>query len=785
MRARPKRPISVNRPRPRNEPARASAASAQPLADRVKQIAFGVTLLGAGLGPLAPTFEGTPSLRLIVQMFFILAGALWLMSMALEGRVRIRRTRLGPFLLLLIAALLGATVNAAYKFPALLTLFSWGAGIVAFLFVVNETRSRRWRMLLFLAIAASMFIVALHGLHQVAIDLPKAREQFNRDPSSVLRDLHLPPDTAFDLQGRLEKDRVFSTFLLPNSLAGFLVLVLPGFVGLMLDNWTSRLGRRPALTQLALQGLMLGGVLLALFFTGSKGGWMSFLLAGVVFVLWAFGRALWARRMQILCAILGLLTIWGIAQASGLLPPLRDYGGSYSVRYGYWRAGAEMFGDHPMLGVGLDNFADYYAMEKRAEDQDARRAHNDYVQIAVEMGVLGLFAYALFWYRFWRRTTGVEEELLLPEAAPPLPIRAGLTGVLALSIGVLLIENFCGGTLRTRPGIHGWGWVVTLWLGWLLFFILSTPRTDTTALGRTSYATIGVGCGLIAFLFHSLGDFDHYVGAILQTAWLLMGLFLSARMSEEREAFAVDRPIGPLPRLALVVLPMAVALAIMYGFVLRVTESQVLHERAMAPEAPSMEQRLEDARLAVESNPLDAQNQALLSDLYLHQWLGNRRTHDAALLSQAIVHASAATQLSPKRSENFTRLGHLYEIRWLLPNGSIQDYQDAIAAYRTAEELFPSNPITALNVARLTDLIGQYDVASGKYFRARRLSEEQYHIPRKFTEAELKEIDARIRTLTTAWAAHTRPPAMEFRQPYLLGWPRETPIAVAAPLPSH
>ena len=747
---------------------------------RVKQIAFGLTLLGAGLGPLAPAFEAAPILRLVIQMFFILAGVLWVMSMSLEGRVRLRRTGLGVFLLLLAGALLCATVNACYKYPAVLTLFSWVSGIVAFLFVAYETPSRRRRFLLLLVLGASSFVVALHGLHQITVELPRAREMFVTNPSGVLRELGLSPDALFDFEGRLGKNRIFSTFLLPNSLAGFLVLVLPALAGLLLDGWKAQPPERRVVSAIG-RGMLVAPMLLALYFTKSKGGWMALALAGVVFVSWAFGSALWRKRQQVLCGALCLLVVWLIAQASGILPPLRDYPGSYSVRYGYWRAGSAIFAAHPFVGVGLDNFADHYAATKRPEDQEARRAHNDYIEIAAEGGVIVISAYALFWAFFWRRIRRREDEPVLPLSETSVLGRAEVSGLAALSACIFALELLCDGTLRSGPGFWGWQWAMALWLGWMLFFFASAAGQGEFALGRTSYAAVGIGCGIIAFLIHSFVDFDHYVGGTLQTAWIMMGLLLSTRMSEERETYAVDRVLHPGLRLAAALGAIAIALFLIYGFMLRVAESHVLREQALAPdERVSQEQRRLHAEQAIESNPLDAQNHALLSDLYLHLWLAGRRTtgHGGSTLSEAIKSAKNAIELDPARSEYYTRLGRLYEIRWFEKRaagdqvGAMMAYQDAAEAYWNAEELFPSNPDTALNRARLYDLVGRYDVALGKYRAAERLSEEQYHIPRKFSPAELAELRARIDILKVCNTTYRAPPPPEFGQPRLLGWPR-------------
>ncbi|MGO8702217.1 MAG: O-antigen ligase family protein [Candidatus Brocadiia bacterium] len=770
-------------------PSAAPPPESAALALRVRQIAFAITLVAAGLGPLAPNFEGNPVLRLIIQMFFILSGALWVIAMALEGRVRIRSTGLEIILLLLAGALVCGCVNAVYKYPAMLTLFSWLSAMVAFVFLVNETRSRWRRLMVLLMIGAATFTISLDGLHQITVDLPRARAIFAQDPDAVLRDLRLPADAAFDLYGRLEKDRIFSTFFLPNSLAGFLILLAPALIGMTMDWWKSRPtriggeregdapgGRAPArefsTVSLAIRAGLLIPVLLALYFTKSKGGWLAFLLAAAVFAVWAFGTLLWRRRLQVMAACAGLIIVWAAAQASGHLPALGDYFGSTSVRYGYWRAGVSIFAEHPLVGIGLDNFADFYAQKKQAEDQEARRAHNDYIQLAAETGLIGILTYLAFLALFWRKVAHMGAEPVLAQPEPAALNATATAGLLALSAVILGLEELCGGALRASAGFWSWQWLAALWLGWMAYLLLNARRQDPFALGRSSYATLGVACGIIAFLVHSLGDFHHYIGGTLQTAWILMAVLLSARLSEEKESYAVDRPIGPGQRLGLVLGAAAVVLLVLYGFVARVAEANVLRERALEPRRPEEDCR-RDLVEAVRQFPMDAENHALLSDFYLGEWrMGRRRTEqNVSAISLAIYSAKAAIELDPMRSEFYARLGRLYEIQWRerrLP----QDYQDALAAYVRAEELFPSNPEMPLNLGRLYDAGGNDQAALPKYLGARRLSEEQYHIPRKFNDLELAELSRRIQQLQQADVDRTPPPPNAFRQPRLLGWPR-------------
>lgn len=756
----------------------AAEVTAERLAHRVQQISFGLLLLAAGVGPLAPTIEATPSLRLIVQTLFVMSAAMWLLGAALEGRLTWARTGMGKFLLVLAAALVSATVNAAYRFPAILTLFSWFAGIAGFLVVLHVARDRRRRLLLLLAIGASAFVIAFHGLHQYVVDMPRALDAVQADHAALLRSLNLPAEAASDLEGRIGSLRIFGTFVLANSLAGFLILVLPALVGLLMDWWWSRpFGARgwPVL----LTGALLLPIALTLFLTKSKGGWMAFLVAAAVFGAWGFWQSILRRRMQFACGILALLVVWSIAQWSGLLPPLRDYAGSFAVRYHYWRAGTKIVENHPLVGIGLDNFADFYAQYKRPEDQEARRAHNDYLQLAGEAGLIGLLAYAALWGQFWRRVRQ-GRALPLAEAGSGGWERYAAPAVVILGAGVFATESMLGGTLRTLRGFWGWEWLVALCAGWI-GFVLVFERTarrpvseEHPVLARTSFAVVGIGAGLVGYLVHSVADFNHYVGGTMQTAWVLMGLLLACRLYEEENSQRT-MPLRPGVRLAILAGVTVLVLALLHGFVLRAIDSHGYRERAVDVTIQrSMEDRMSDLEAAIRANPLDAHTHALLSDQYADLWLRGRASLGSGIstLSQAIISAREAVRLNPARSEYHTRLGRLHELRFRT-GGRIEEYQAALSAYQKAEELFPGNPDTALNLARLYDEAGLADFAQGKYRTARALSEEheQYQEERRFTRDQLQQIDKRIRELNIK-GPDKRPPPPAFDDARLMGWPQ-------------
>jgi putative inorganic carbon (hco3(-)) transporter len=143
----------------------------------------------------------------------------------------------------------------------------------------------------------------------------------------------------------------------------------------------------------------------ALLLTFSTGGWLGG-AAALVAVLLALGR----RRLGL---VLGGLALAGLAAASGLallgalperLNPLRQTGG---FRLELWSSTVEMIRDHPLLGVGLDNFAylyqQVYLHEGAAAEPNLSHPHNWLLHVWVELGLAGLVAFVWLLVRFGRR----------------------------------------------------------------------------------------------------------------------------------------------------------------------------------------------------------------------------------------------------------------------------------------------------------------------------------------------------------------------------------------------
>jgi O-antigen ligase len=144
------------------------------------------------------------------------------------------------------------------------------------------------------------------------------------------------------------------------------------------------------------------GVALVLAF--STGGWLG-ALAGALVVIYCLGRRGLALRFGA-AAALALVAI-SAAAIVGVLPerlnPLRQTGG---FRVDLWVSSLQMIRDHPLLGVGLDNFAylyqQVYLREGAAAEPNLSHPHNWILHTWLQLGLLGLAAFVWLVARAWK-----------------------------------------------------------------------------------------------------------------------------------------------------------------------------------------------------------------------------------------------------------------------------------------------------------------------------------------------------------------------------------------------
>ncbi|QQC63581.1 O-antigen ligase family protein [Paraburkholderia ginsengisoli] len=222
--------------------------------------------------------------------------------------------------------------------------------------------------------------------------------------------VNIPPYAAYLVQSGLlaivtnQYDSFGSYFLARNAAGGFLAMLLC----LGVACWLQRRSK----VLLALLGLNA----LMLFSTYSRG---SLLGAFVALVYLYFGR-----KRQILAALIVALITGSIAMAIYHTDPTIDYMGhpftfhsedpkaaNLSIRYEWlWPRALTYFEHSPIVGMGFGSFDDeihsvvsYFGLFSASSDiavqHSDSHAHNSYLHILAELGIVGLVLMTMFYWR--------------------------------------------------------------------------------------------------------------------------------------------------------------------------------------------------------------------------------------------------------------------------------------------------------------------------------------------------------------------------------------------------
>ena len=271
-----------------------------------------------------------------------------------------------------------------------------------------------------------------------------------------------------DLQLRLTSNRVFSTLVYPNALAGFLVVA---FAPVLAWLWGCRLRLWLKWVALACLGT---AMVFCLALTGSRGGFIAFAAMVLAGLLVASRRAWWA-----LMAVAAIAGVYVTAQQVGLI---RHGLASASARGDYWRGAVAIAQDHPWLGTGPGTFGSIYPKYKTAMTEEAQLVHNSYLQMWSDSGVAGAVVFALLWlvalrdgFRLARQRTG---------GAAGIAVVAALTG--------WVVHGFMDFDLYV-PGVAV---PAFLMLG-ILQGLKPIPERPTRRPARLARGTAGVALGIV------------------------------------------------------------------------------------------------------------------------------------------------------------------------------------------------------------------------------------------------------------------------------------------------
>jgi putative inorganic carbon (hco3(-)) transporter len=209
--------------------------------------------------------------------------------------------------------------------------------------------------------------------------------------------------------------RAYGTFDQPNPFGGYLGMVAPLAYALWLTSFEVPDSARRVwrfVTRSTVYAVLTVVMVVAILMTWSRGALLGFVAAFVII------NVRHSRRAAIVfLAMAFLVTVLGAVQMlpSAVTQRFEDFLPFLSIpdvsvvevnplnfaivqRLAHWTAGWQMFLEHPWFGVGIGNYSVVYPIYALPAWSDPLgHAHNYYLNIAAEAGLIGLAAYLLLW----------------------------------------------------------------------------------------------------------------------------------------------------------------------------------------------------------------------------------------------------------------------------------------------------------------------------------------------------------------------------------------------------
>lgn len=332
-----------------------------------------------------------------------LAGllAFWLLYRVAHGQ-RLPRLIWSPVILPMLIFFIAASLSAfnAFSMSAWLNEWlKWAQVLVLILMCLDLASDRAWEWLVF-GLVLSGAANALIGLY----------EFFGGSGA-----LHLLINERYF--------RAFGTFGQPNPFGGFMGLLAPislmAALGYGVQTWRIWKGKGAfpltsgavTLFYLLTSGLLVIGVVIS----WSRGAWLGFALS-VGMMLFALPRRTWQSLVlvAVVAGLVGGLWLTGRLPASIVNRINSAFQETFATadvrsadvttenyalieRLAHWQAAVNMATDHAWLGVGFGNYETAYDQYRLVSwTFPLGHAHNYYLNVLAETGIIGLIAYLIF-----------------------------------------------------------------------------------------------------------------------------------------------------------------------------------------------------------------------------------------------------------------------------------------------------------------------------------------------------------------------------------------------------
>lgn len=358
----------------------------------------------------------------MVDMAVIACVAVFIAASLIEGRFTFRRNALNLPLALLIAWSSLSLAVGPHRYYVTKRLHEMLLLAVIYVLLGGAVSTRARKIALAVSALAGLAVISMLGI----------AHYFG----------YFPVDSPWG--GGLGK-RVYATMLNPNFLADFIISLFP--LALACFVFVAR-GRVVS----ALLAAVMIASFLCLLFTVSWGGMLGWAVSVLLLIAFARGKCRrYAGKRRLFAMLAVLLTIVLLFICLNRATVAADYSGM-KYRILYWRASLRMIAERPFTGFGLNSFQPLiprYLTGVIMSDMKAGvpgragyvtvyegvYAHNEYLALAIELGVVGLLLFVWLVWRLYRQAVrNLRSEGDATEAALQAAAMCGVAALLAQSI---------------------------------------------------------------------------------------------------------------------------------------------------------------------------------------------------------------------------------------------------------------------------------------------------------------------------------------------------------------
>ena len=340
------------------------------------------------------------SLELIINSILIFISCIYI------SKYSFKITRQDKIIFIFLLCILSSLMFSKNILDGVIQFVKYTSLIMLY-YSVKFSGSQKRQQLIYILLTSS-FLVSLYSLHILFIISNKISELIPRYKEIL--------PFAEELLGR---KRAFSPFITPNLLANYLVMMLIFSLGLIFEAIKQRNLGTPQRDGVYLSGnrdtnqnkqnlqerfiffmnyqaglllyLSCASInLLTLYFTKSLGGWLTFIFC--MFVSFISGKMVRKKVLFVgtiitltFCIIFLLRMMTNTQHATPIF--------SLFKRGDYWKETIQIILRHPLKGVGLGSFT----------LSNTLYAHNSYLQIWAEMGIVAIISWSWIVFNFLRQ----------------------------------------------------------------------------------------------------------------------------------------------------------------------------------------------------------------------------------------------------------------------------------------------------------------------------------------------------------------------------------------------